>query len=254
MILLRSALYNVFFFGTTIVLGIVGVFVRWLLPRWTLPFARFWAGLMLNGARVICGIDVTVTGRENLPEGPALIASQHQSAFDTLIWTQLVPKVSYVFKAELARIPLFGPMLLATGQIPLDRGASLTTVRNLLREAARAKADGRQIVIFPEGTRMVPGEEGQIRPGFSLIASRTGLAVIPVATDSGRFWGRRAFRKRPGRVHIHIGAPIPPDLPQSTLVETLRQRWREAGLADKPVDKLVDRAPGNPVGSGLPTS
>jgi 1-acyl-sn-glycerol-3-phosphate acyltransferase len=239
-IVVRSALFNAWFFGITVVLGLVGILVRAFAgPDRVLAFARFWAKLVLDGARVICGIRVAVTG--TVPTGPALIASQHQSAFDTLIWARLVPRVAYVYKAELARIPLFGPMLVATGQIPLDRGASLSTVRNLLREAARAKAEGRQIVIFPEGTRMAVGADGDIKPGFSLIASRTGLPIIPVATDSGRFWGRRAFRKRPGCVHIHVGEPIPPDLPQPLLVETLKQRWRAAGLADKPVDNFVDQ-------------
>ena len=245
MILLRSAAFNLWFFGITLVLGIVGVFVRWFRPERALDFARFWAGLVLDGARVICGITAEVTGLENLPQGPALIASQHQSAFDTLIWVRLVPRVAYVYKAELAKVPLFGPMLVAAGQIPLDRGASLPAVRKLLREAQRAKAEGRQMVIFPEGTRVETGEEADIRPGFSLIASQTGLPVIPVATDSGLFWGRRAFRKRPGRVHIHIGQPIAPTLPQAILVDTLKQRWREAGLARPPVGKSVDEPTSN---------
>ncbi len=140
-ILLRSAVFNLWFFGITFVLGVVGVFVRAFAPRRALPFAQFWARSVLAGARTICGIHVRVTGEANLPRGPALIVSQHQSAFDTLVWVNLVPRVSYVFKAELARIPLFGPMLLAAGQIPLDRGASVASVRKLLRAAERAKAD-----------------------------------------------------------------------------------------------------------------
>lgn len=242
MIVLRSALFNAWFFGTTAVLGFIGVFVRWFAPDRSLEFARFWARTVLAGARVICGIHIKVTGMERLPPGPALIASQHQSAFDTLIWVALLPKVSYVFKAELARIPLFGPMLVASGQIPLDRGVSLATMRNLLRAAERAKAQGRQIVIFPEGTRVAVGSEPELRGGFSLIAARTGLPVFPVATDSGLLWGRRSFRKRPGCIRIHIGAPIPPDLPHGELVATLQQRWRDAGLVPSAGDKLVDQA------------
>ncbi|MBV8915145.1 MAG: 1-acyl-sn-glycerol-3-phosphate acyltransferase [Acetobacteraceae bacterium] len=240
MILLRSALFNLFFFGVTVALGLIGILFRAFADKGrVLAFARFWAGLVLDGARVICGIHVQVTG--TVPTGAALIASQHQSAFDTLIWARLVPRVAYVYKAELARIPLFGPMLVATGQIPLDRGATLATLRNLVRATEQAKQEGRQIIIFPEGTRMAVGAEGSIKPGVSLIASRIGLPVIPVATDSGRFWGRRAFRKHPGCVHIHIGEPIPPDLPQPVLIETLKQRWREAGLTDTAVDNLVDQ-------------
>ena len=240
MLVLRSALFNLWFFGATFLLGLGGLAVRLFTPRRGLDYARFWAGTLLAGARVICGIHVEVIGAARLPTGPAVIASQHQSALDTLIWMRLVPRASYVYKAELARIPLFGPMLVAAGQIPLDRGASVGTLRKFLREVDRARLDGRQIIIFPEGTRVAFGDEVALRPGFVSVASRTGLPIIPVATDSGRVWGRKAFRKRPGCVHIHVGEPSAPDLPQEVVVSTLRQRWRDAQLAGSPVDISVD--------------
>jgi 1-acyl-sn-glycerol-3-phosphate acyltransferase len=240
-ILLRSALFNVWFFGTTFVLGFYGVFVRALAPARSLALAQLWAQTVLAGARVICRIRVEITGLDRLPPGAALLASQHQSAFDTLIWVALLPRCSYVFKAELGRIPLFGPMLYAAGQIPLDRAASISSVRELLRATQRAKAQGRQIVIFPEGTRVAFDTDATIRGGFTLIASRTGLPIYPVSTDSGRYWSRRAFTKRPGCVRIHIGEPIAPDLPGPQLISVLKQRWREAGLAGQPVGKSVDQ-------------
>lgn len=249
MTLIRSAIFNLWFFGSTFVLGLVGVGLRRFAPGRSLDFARFWARAVLAGARVICGITVDVQGLERVPPGAALIASQHQSAFDTLIWMRLLPRPSYVFKAELARIPLFGPMLVASGQIPVDRGGSVAAIRGLLREVERAKHDGRQIVIFPEGTRVEIGQDAEIRGGFAAIAARTKLPIIPVATDSGRFWGRRAFRKRPGCVHIRIGEIIPPDLPQSVLVQTLRQRWRESELTAGAVDNSVDHSAGKIAGS-----
>lgn len=238
MTLLRSALFNVWFFLMTMVVAGAGTPCRWIGRRHALRFAQIWAGLALDGAAVICGIRVVVTGREHLPvDGAALIASQHQSAFDTMIWLRLVPRVAYVFKAELARVPLFGPLLVPAGQIPVER-SGINAVRTLLRGGDRAKADGRQIVVFPEGTRVRPGEDVPLRPGIALLAARTGLPVIPVATDSGLRWGRRAFNKRSGPVHIAIGRPIPPDLPQAELIATLRARWREAELA-MPVDNSV---------------
>lgn len=240
MLVLRSALFNAWFFGMTFLLGFAALPMRWFARDQALEYARFWARVVLAGARVICGIRVTVTGLENLPPGPALIASQHQSAFDTLIWMTLVPRPTYVYKAELARIPLFGPMLIASGQIALDRAASIGALRKFLRGAERAKADGRQIIIFPEGTRVTVGQDVELRGGFALLATRTGLPITPAATDSGLLWSRRAFRKQPGSVHIHIGKPIAPDLPQAAVIQALRERWREAGLADKPVDKFVD--------------
>jgi 1-acyl-sn-glycerol-3-phosphate acyltransferase len=225
---LRSALFNVWFVMVTIVVAGAGTPCRWVGRRHALRFAQVWAGLLLDGARVICGIRVVVTGREHLPPGgPMLIASQHQSAFDTLIWLRLLPRVAYVFKAELSRVPLFGPLLIPAGQIPVARGG-INAVRTLLRGGDRAKADNRQIVVFPEGTRVRPGEDVPLRPGIALLANRTGLPVIPVATDSGLLWGRRAFNKRPGIIHIVIGPPIPPDLPQAEMVAALRARWQDA--------------------------
>ncbi len=242
MIWLRSLLFNIWFFAATLAMGLLGAPVRWFAPRHALWVAQSWAALVLGGAAALCGIRVAVVGREHLPaEGAALIASQHQSAFDTLVWLCLVPRAAYVFKAELARVPLFGSLLVPAGQIPVDRGASFSAVRSLLRGADRAVADGRQIVIFPEGTRVAPGVEAELRPGIAALASRTGLPVIPVATDSGRYWGRRAFRKTSGVIRIVVGPPIPPGLPQAALIVTIQQRWREAGLSGDSVDKSVHK-------------
>lgn len=240
MIWLRSLLFNTWFFAATFAMGLLGVPVRWFARRHALWVAQTWAGLVLDGAAAICGIQVVVLGREHLPtQGAALIASQHQSAFDTLIWLRLVPRAAYVFKAELARVPLFGSLLVPAGQIPVDRGASFSAVRSLLRGADRAKADGRQIVIFPEGTRIAPGVEAELRPGIAALAARTGLSVIPVATDSGLLWGRRAFRKQPGVIRIIVGPPIPAGLSHAALIATLRERWREAAALAGPVDNSV---------------
>lgn len=242
MIMLRSAVFNAWFFGVTAMLGALGIFVRAFVPRRTLAFARFWARSVLFGARWIVGIDVEITGFDRLPPGACLLVSQHQSAFDTLIWVVRLPRCSYVFKAELADIPLFGPMLEASGQIPLDRSASVAAVRSLIRGTQAARAAGRQIVIFPEGTRVAHGADADIRGGFSLIASRSGLPIYPVSTDSGRYWSRRAFVKRPGRVRIHIGEPIPLTVRGPELVTTLKRRWSEAGLTAPAVDKSVEQS------------
>ena len=250
MTLLRSALFNAWFFSVTLVLSLAGVVVRVLAPDRALALAQTWARTVLAGARVICGIRVRVTGLERLPPGAALIASQHQSAFDTLIWAALLPKVSYVYKAELERIPLFGPILPAAGQIPLDRAASIGTMRRLLKATNAAKAAGRQIVIFPEGTRVAAGEEAAIRGGVTLIAARTGLPIYPVATDSGRYWGRRAFRKQAGCIRIHVCPPISPGLPATDLASVLKTRWQEADWGSGDVDKCVDDCASNQAAGG----
>jgi 1-acyl-sn-glycerol-3-phosphate acyltransferase len=232
MILLRSILFNLWFYLVTAVLAVAALLPRPGPPErgedWALTVARCWARLVLGGLRRICGITWVVTGREQLPaSGTALIASNHQSAFDTMVWLLLLPRACYVVKRELLHVPIFGPACKRTGMIMVDRGAGGAAIRTLLREADRAMAERRQIVIFPEGTRVAPGAKLPFQPGVAALASRTKLPLIPVATDSGYCWGRRAFRKRPGVIHIDIGPPFPASLPREELMRRLEEAVAE---------------------------
>ena len=238
MIILRSTLFNVFFFGSTLVLTLAGTVARFVVPHRTLAFAVAWARLVLWGVRVICGIRWEVTG--TLPTGAALIASHHESAFDTLIWLTLVPRAAYVMKQEMLRIPLFGALTRPAGMIAVDREGGAKAMRGLVRDAARAAAEQRQIVIFPEGTRAPPGTLLPLQPGVAALASATGLPVIPVATDSGRYWGRRAFRKRPGVIRIVLLPPIPAGTRRPELLRRLEAALKtDVETAGPPVDKSV---------------
>ncbi len=223
-ILLRSALFNVFFFGSTFVLTLVGTVVRCFAPHRILDLAAAWARLLLWGARVMCGIRWQVVG--DLPTGAALIASHHESAFDTLVWLTLVPRPAYVMKQEMLRIPLFGALTRPAGMIAVDRSGGAKAMRGLMRDAARAVAEQRQIVIFPEGTRAEPGALLPLLPGVAALAASTGLPVIPVVTDSGRCWGRRAFRKHPGVIHIVLLPPITPGTRRRDLLPRLEAALR----------------------------
>lgn len=223
MILLRSTLFNVVFFGSTFLLLWPATLVRLVAPGCVMGIAVSWARFVCASARVLCGIRFEVTGAEHLPSGAALIASRHQSAFDTLVWLMLVPNTCYVLKRELRRIPLFGGLTHAAGMIAVDRDAGANAVRGLIRDGQKAVAEGRQIVIFPEGTRSEPGSMLPLQPGIAALASRTGLPVIPVATDSGLYWGRRAFRKRPGTIRIVIRPPLTPGLRREELLLRLAE-------------------------------
>jgi 1-acyl-sn-glycerol-3-phosphate acyltransferase len=227
MILLRSALFNVFFFAATFVLTLYGTTVRIAQPHRALDVAMLWARVLVGGLRVICGIRVEVFGQERLRGGGAmLIASAHQSAFDTFVWLVLVPRCCYVLKQELLRIPLFGPLVQSTGMIAVDRAGGASAMRGLIREAERAVREKRQIVIFPEGTRAEPGALLPLQPGVAALATRTGLPVVPAVTDSGACWGRRAFRKRPGTIHIRVLEPIPAGLRRDELMQRLESALR----------------------------
>ncbi len=226
MILFRAALFNLYFVLLTLGMGVLAFWVRLFGRRHALRYATLWCRLSVAGLQRICRIRIVLTGREHLPAGPVLIASQHQSAFDTLVWLTLLPRPAYVMKRELTRLPLVGPMLLLAGMIPVDREAGATALRRLLRETARAVEEGRQIVIFPEGTRVAAGGTVALQPGIAALAAHTGLPVVPVATDSGRCWSRQAFVKRPGTIRIAIAPPLPAGLRRQALLDAIRDSWQ----------------------------
>jgi len=245
MILLRSLTFNAWLYGVTFAYSFWhGLFTRGQ-PE-VVAVAQSWARMVLAGARRICGIDWVVTGREHLPvTGAALIAPMHQSAFDTVVWLLLVPNCVFILKRELTRVPLFGVLLLRSGMIPVDRRAGAATMRDLIRRAVAAIAEGWQIVIFPEGTRVAPGAQVKLQPGVAALATRTGLPVIPVVTDSGHYWGRRSFRKLPGTIQIAVLPPLPAGLPRAELMARLAQAYAEgyaALRAGRAVGNTVDEA------------
>ena len=160
MIVLRSLVFQVCYVGITAALSIYGTVCCWSEAR-ACALGQLWGRLLVRLARRVCGIVLQVEGGENLPTGgAALIASQHRSAFDTMVWMALLPSPCCVLKRELTRLPLFGPLLLRAGMIAVDRAGGGGAIRGLMRAAAAAADAGRQLVIFPEGTRVAVGERG----------------------------------------------------------------------------------------------
>ncbi|MCS6854024.1 MAG: 1-acyl-sn-glycerol-3-phosphate acyltransferase [Elioraea sp.] len=223
MTVLRSALFNAAFFGFTALAGLACLPLLPVLDRGgVLHMVSWWAGRVLALLRLLAGIRVRVLGEQHLPRaGAAIIAAKHQSAFDTIVWLDVLPAAAYVLKRELLAIPIYGWWAAAAGMIPVDRSAGASALLSLLRGAERAAAEGRQIVIFPEGTRVAPGERRRYQPGVVALYERLALPVIPVATDSGRFWGRRAFRKRAGTITLSVLPAIPPGLPRAEFLSRL---------------------------------
>ncbi|MFC7477188.1 lysophospholipid acyltransferase family protein [Dankookia sp. GCM10030260] len=250
---LRSLLFNLAFWLLTLILGLISLPLLFGPRQLLLPLMRFYATMNTTLLRWTCGIHVRVEGRENLPAGGAMIvAAKHQSAFDTFIWFGLLPDVAYVMKQELLWVPVWGWFARKTRQIAVDRSAGSAALRHLVKAGKAVAAEGRQIVIFPEGTRVAPGLQGVIQPGIAALASATGLAVIPVATDSGYCWGRRAFRKRPGTIRIVVRPALPPGLPRAVMVARLaaaielgpvQPEGSAAGeeAVDKPVESGAER-------------
>jgi 1-acyl-sn-glycerol-3-phosphate acyltransferase len=221
MILLRSTVFNIIFFAVSLFMTLLATVVRIVAPDRVLDAAVLWARCLVASARIVCAIRLDVSGLEQIPPGAALIASRHQSAFDTFVWLTLLPRCCYVFKQELRYIPLFGPLIGAAGMIAVDRDGGGSAIRMLLRETDRAVRERRQVVIFPEGTRVDPGNPVVLQAGIAAMASHTGLPVIPVATDSGHCWGRKAYRKRPGTIRIVVGEPIPSQIGRRALMRAV---------------------------------
>ncbi len=184
-----------------------------------------WARLVLGALRPLCGIDWRVDGAWPGP-GAALIAMKHQSTFETLLVMAALPNPAVVLKRELAALPLFGPLTVRAGMIVVDRAAGAPALRKMLRDAETAWAHGRQVVIFPEGTRVAPDEAAPLHPGVAALAARVPGPIVPVTTDSGRRWGRTPFDKRPGTIRIGILEPLPAGLRRDELIGRLAWLYR----------------------------
>jgi len=239
----RSAIFEAYFYTVGLLFGLAALPIRWFARGRAPGFAQSWARTTLAGLAPICGIRLEISGLHHLPEqGPVLLASQHQSVFDTLVWMPLLKRPSYVMKQDLTRIPLFGPMLVPAGMIPVDRAAGANALRRLVLDTEAARAAGRQIVIFPEGTRVPPGIHVPLQPGIAAIAVRLRLPVLPVATDSGLCWSRDRLGKRAGTIHLAIGPPIPATTTRANMLGEIEMFWRQAEQCGfPPVDKSVDQ-------------
>lgn len=207
--LLGSLLFAALFYPGTLVFVLASMAVS---PFGTAPVravVHAWADFHAALAGGLLGIRSRVEG--TLPPGVHLIAVKHQAMFETLEIFRLADTPVVVLKRELAYLPLFGWVTRRYGVIPVDREAGAKALRDMLVQARAATASGRPIVIFPEGTRVAPGETPPLRPGFAGLYRALGLPVVPIAVDSGRLWGR-GLLKKPGTVTFRIGAAIPPGL------------------------------------------
>ena len=227
---LRSLLFNLLFALWTAFIFVVS------LPTLVLPLAAAWwmGGLWVRGAllllRATVGLGHRVRGAEHRVVGPAIYAAKHQSAWDTLVFPLLLDKPAYVLKQELIRVPLFGSYLKQCGMIPVDRQGGGAALKQLLRAARTAVAQGRSILIYPEGTRTAPGEQRPYQPGVAALYGDLGIPVVPVVLNSGLFWGRRAFHKKPGTITIEFLPPIAPGLPRREFMQELQRRMQDASV------------------------
>jgi len=223
--ILRSAVFNVCYVGWTAGLAVVYLPLLLAPRRIVVAGTKFWlAGLRWLAAHV-AGVKVRVEGLEHLPEGPAIIASKHQSALDTFVFHGLLSDPVYVLKRELFRIPLVGWYMKASGMIGIDRSAGASALRTMLEACGVALSEGRQIIIFPEGTRVAPGDHRPYHPGIAALYARfPEVPLIPVGLNTGVSWRRKAFLKVPGTVTVRFLPSMPSGLDRRAMLETLSER------------------------------
>jgi len=228
---LRSALYMLFLVVTVIPYALACMLWAPLPLRWRYRLTVGWPRLAIWGARVIVGIRWRVVGAENLPNGPAIVLSKHQSAWETLFLPFYLPRqVCFVYKRELNLVPFFGWGLALLRMISIDRSRGHDAFAQVVEQGRRRLAEGAWPVLFPEGTRTPPGQAGRYKMGGALLASRTGVPVIPIAHNAGECWPRNAFIKTPGLVTVCIGPAIESQgIPPEELNRKV-QDWIEAEM------------------------
>jgi len=216
------------------------VYINWalflVLGIWLLLAPRSWAmsALGLHGdvtvwlLRIICGTKMEVRGHEKLLPGPVIVAAKHQAAWDTFAIVSLMRDPAMVMKAELLSVPLYGMFCRKFELIPIQRELGPAALRQMVREARTRAAESREIVIFPEGTRKVPGDAPDYKPGIIFLYQDLKVPVCPLALNSGMFWPRHSFLRYPGTIVVEFLDPIPPGLHRQEFMEKLQSAIEKA--------------------------
>lgn len=224
---LRSLLFSAGMLVTVVAWGALVPLVAALPFARRYAFTRSWAIVNLRWLELTCGVRYRVIGRENLPSGPVVVLSKHQSTWETLVFQELFPPLVWVMKRELLWVPFFGWGLAMGRPIAIDRGAGRRAMEQMLKQGKQRLDDGLWVVIFPEGTRMNPGQRGRYRPGGALLAVQAGVPVLPVAHNAGELWGKRRFLKHPGTITVAVGTPIATAGQDPAEVLNKAQEWIE---------------------------
>jgi 1-acyl-sn-glycerol-3-phosphate acyltransferase len=219
----RSLLFNVLFYVTTTLFVVIGSPLLFAPRSWAMAALKVHSRFELWLLHVIVGTKIEVRGREHIPSGPCLVASKHQSAWETFALIPLFRDPALLMKRELFWIPFHGWFSYKFQMIPVDRDKGPTALRRMLREAKKRIDDKREIIIFPEGTRRAPGAPPDYKTGIVLLYDALGVPCLPVALNSGLFWPRRSLLRRPGTILVEILQPIPPGLPRKEFLIRLEE-------------------------------
>jgi 1-acyl-sn-glycerol-3-phosphate acyltransferase len=232
---LRSIVFVIWLYAGMAVVGI-GALPTMLLPRrFAMAAITFYAEYIRAGLHLICGVRVELRGREHIPEGPLLVAGKHQAMLDVFIPFILFRDPALIMKRELLWYPALGWYALKVKMIAIDRAGTAKTLKKMLREAKARADDGRQVVIYPEGTRTRPGTPPlYLGAGITALYNASNVPVLPIATNSGLCWKARGLTRRPGLIVYEVLPPIPAGLDRKVMFERLKTELETAS------DRLLD--------------
>lgn len=228
LIILRSVAFNVLFYLNTLLYLIVALPTFFMPYRAIIAVAKAWGRANLVLLRVVAGIDYEIRGREKIPKGPIIVASKHQSAWETFALLPLFDNPVFILKRELQWIPIFGWLTIKGRMVPVDRGAGSAALGAMTERARIELADNRQLIIFPEGTRRPPDAEPKYKYGVAHLYGAEGVPCVPIALNSGLFWPRRSVRRLPGTVIVEVLDPIMPGLGRDEFFKRLQAELEAA--------------------------
>ncbi len=226
----RSMIFNIGLWLFTIPFTLIGLLSFPFPPHARYRFLTLWAHAMLWWLRFACGLSFVVKGRENIPDSPSIVLCKHQSAWETLALQLILPPQVWVLKRSLLLIPFFGWALALTSPIAINRSAGREALKQLVAKGKDRLANNLWIVIFPEGTRISPGQRGKYHIGGAWLATHTGTQVVPVAHNAGKFWPKHSMLKQPGVIQISIGKPIESLGLKSDALNKKVEAWIEAEM------------------------
>ena len=228
MIIVRSLVFNALFYVNT-ALWLIAALPTFFMPyRAIIEVAKAWGRFNRALTRMVAGIDYEIRGAEKIPRGPVIVAAKHQSAWETFALLSLFDNPTFIIKRELQWIPIFGWFTIKGRMVPVQRGAGSQTLTNMIERARIELSRGRQLVIFPEGTRRAPGAEPRYKYGVAQLYAAEGVPCIPIALNSGLFWPRRSLRRNPGTILVEVLDPILPGLDKDVFLERLKNEIETA--------------------------
>lgn len=229
---IRSLLFSVTMIFSTVMISLV------LMLCAPLPFplrsraARAYAVFVISSLKFLCGVDYQIRGRENIPDGAAIIFAKHQSTWETYALQLMFPPQVWVLKRELMWLPFFGWGMAMLKPISIDRSSGRKAIKQIIKQGKARLDAGIWVTVFPEGTRIAPGQHKRWGMGGAILAEASGYPVVPVAHNAGEFWGRRAFVKQPGTIQMVIGQPIETRGKKATEINAEAESWMRSTMVE----------------------